>query len=118
MLCIGAGPLPPIDTSDALKIFEAFSYDKKTIDGSLQWILLQGIGEPVIVPQKDIPRSVSTVRKTHFHTSGRQKSHRFRYQEFRDMTNPKYNRSVRTRKRRAQIFDGARRPRAHCQCGI
>ena len=55
-----AGPLPSITHLDPLKIFEAFSYDKKIVDRSLNWILLRGIGNPVIVPQKDIPRSVLT----------------------------------------------------------
>ncbi|MEP7213664.1 MAG: 3-dehydroquinate synthase [Acidobacteriota bacterium] len=55
-----AGPLPSIAHLDPLKVFAAFSYDKKIVDRSLNWILLRGIGKPVIVPQKDIPKSVLT----------------------------------------------------------
>ena len=55
-----AGKLPPIANLDPLKVFEAFSYDKKIVDRSLRWILLRGIGKPVIVPQENIPQSVLT----------------------------------------------------------
>jgi 3-dehydroquinate synthase len=54
------GPLPSIAHLDPLRLFEAFSYDKKIVDRSLHWILLKGIGKPVIVPQKDIPKPVLT----------------------------------------------------------
>ena len=55
-----SGTLPSIAHLDPLNVLEAFSYDKKVVDRSLHWVLLQGIGKPVIVPQKDIPRSVLT----------------------------------------------------------
>jgi 3-dehydroquinate synthase len=54
------GTLPSIAHLDPLKLFEAFSYDKKIVDRSLHWILLKGIGKPVILPQKDIPKSALT----------------------------------------------------------
>lgn len=52
-----AGNLPAIGHIDPSGIFEAFNYDKKNIGNSLQWILLKGIGKPVIVPQTTIPNS-------------------------------------------------------------
>jgi len=60
-----AGVLPPIGHIDPSGIFEAFKYDKKNIANSLHWILLKGIGKPVIVPQSKIPSSVirSTIRE-------------------------------------------------------
>jgi 3-dehydroquinate synthase len=50
-----AGTLPSLTHIDPLKVLDALGYDKKIVDGSLRWILLRGIGEPVIVPQKEIP---------------------------------------------------------------
>lgn len=60
-----AGALPPIGHIDPSEIIEAFRHDKKTIGDSLQWILLRGIGKPVIVPGTEIPASLvaSTVKK-------------------------------------------------------
>lgn len=52
-----AGVLPPIGHIDPSEVFEAFKYDKKNIGSSLQWILLKGIGSPVIVSQENIPNS-------------------------------------------------------------
>jgi 3-dehydroquinate synthase len=51
-----AGPLPSIADIDAKRVFDAFRTDKKNIAGTLQMVLLKGIGKPVIVPQSDIPR--------------------------------------------------------------
>ena len=50
-----AGTLPPISNLDPRIIFETFKYDKKLVNNSLQWILLEGIGKPVIFPNSDIP---------------------------------------------------------------
>jgi 3-dehydroquinate synthase len=60
-----AGILPPIGGIDPSEILEAFKHDKKNIGDSLQWVLLRGIGNPVIVPGAEIPASLirSTVRK-------------------------------------------------------
>lgn len=60
-----AGKLPPIDKIDPSKVLDTFKYDKKLIGNSLQWILLNGIGKPVIVSQDKIPSSVvkATIRK-------------------------------------------------------
>lgn len=57
-----AGPLPAISHIDPSKVIEAFTYDKKQIGGSLSWILLRGIGRPVIVPGSQIP--ISKIRST------------------------------------------------------
>jgi len=51
------GALPPLDGIDAKEVFEAFKFDKKHLSGSLQMILLKGVGKPVIVTEKDIPRA-------------------------------------------------------------
>lgn len=53
-----AGKLPAISLIDPELVFETFKYDKKMVNDSLQWILLKGIGKPVIFPHKDIPKSV------------------------------------------------------------
>lgn len=52
-----AGDLPPIRKIDPSEVFETFKYDKKNIGNSVQWILLKGIGKPVIVSQSTIPDS-------------------------------------------------------------
>ena len=57
-----AGSLPAISSIDPLKLFEAFRHDKKQVGNSLQWVLLRGIGKPVIVPDTNIPRS--TIKAT------------------------------------------------------
>ena len=50
-----AGTLPALRGIDPLEVFETFSSDKKNIGDSLQWILLKGIGKPVIVKGSEIP---------------------------------------------------------------
>ena len=52
-----AGTLPPISNLDPRIIFETFKYDKKLVNNSLQWILLEAIGNPIIFPNSDIPHS-------------------------------------------------------------
>lgn len=54
----GVGPLPPLAEVDEKKVIEAFNFDKKNIVGSLQMVLLKGIGKPVIVDEKRIPKSL------------------------------------------------------------
>lgn len=51
------GPLPRMDDIDPREIFATFKYDKKRINDSVQWILLESIGRPVIVPHTKIPAS-------------------------------------------------------------
>ena len=53
--------LPTLAGIDGNEVFEAFKFDKKQLSGSLQMILLKGIGKPVIMTDKDIPRT--TVQK-------------------------------------------------------
>jgi 3-dehydroquinate synthase len=59
-----AGLLPPIGHIAPDVVFDAFRFDKKLVGKNLHWILLKAIGEPVIVPQNEIPsrliRSVTT----------------------------------------------------------
>ena len=57
-----AGKLPPLGSIDPQEVFEAFKFDKKHLDGSLQMVLLKGIGRPVIC--KDIsPPTIKSVLK-------------------------------------------------------
>jgi 3-dehydroquinate synthase len=51
-----AGKLPPIGHIAPDDVFDAFRFDKKLVGENLHWILLRGIGQPVIVPQNEIPR--------------------------------------------------------------
>lgn len=51
------GILPSLADIDSQEVFEAFRFDKKQVAGSLQMILLKGIGKPVIVSSSDIPKS-------------------------------------------------------------
>ncbi len=53
-----AGPLPRLANIEEREVFEAFRFDKKNIAGSLQMVLLKGIGKPVIINEKDIPPSI------------------------------------------------------------
>lgn len=54
------GKLPRVDDIPSKAIFEALKFDKKSTGGTLNWILLEGIGSPVIVPETDIPRDALT----------------------------------------------------------
>ena len=60
-----AGRLPGIGDIAPDTIFEAFKYDKKISVNGLSWILLNGIGRPVIVRERDIPKKplTSAVKK-------------------------------------------------------
>ncbi|MEO7540301.1 MAG: 3-dehydroquinate synthase [Pyrinomonadaceae bacterium] len=51
------GKLPPLKNIDPEKVLKAFRSDKKNLSGSLQMILLKGIGKPVILTENEIPRS-------------------------------------------------------------
>ena len=48
------GTLPPLGNIDTTEVIEAFRFDKKNLAGSLQMVLLKGIGRPVVVGQQDI----------------------------------------------------------------
>jgi 3-dehydroquinate synthase len=54
------GRLPRIADIAPESIYEAFKFDKKSADGKINWVLLKGIGHPVIISEKDIPRSALT----------------------------------------------------------
>ena len=54
----GVGYLPTLANIDSQEVFEAFRFDKKLVAGSLQMILLKGIGKPHIVSSSDIPETV------------------------------------------------------------
>ncbi len=56
------GPLPRLANIDGREVFEAFRFDKKHLAGSLQMVLLKGLGKPVIITTRDIPRS--SIQKT------------------------------------------------------
>jgi len=52
-----AGPLPPIDKIDPRNVFASFKYDKKLVNESLHWILLEKVGKPVIIPHSQVPQA-------------------------------------------------------------
>jgi 3-dehydroquinate synthase len=43
------GPLPRADQLDASQIIRALQHDKKSVDGRIKWVLLEGVGLPKIV---------------------------------------------------------------------
>jgi 3-dehydroquinate synthase len=43
------GPLPRADNLDINRIVRALKYDKKSVDGQINWVLLEGVGRPKIV---------------------------------------------------------------------
>ena len=51
-----AGRLPSTTGADERSILEAIKFDKKVTGSGLTWVLLNGIGRPVIVSAKDIPK--------------------------------------------------------------
>jgi 3-dehydroquinate synthase len=53
-----AGKLPKLANIDQKAVLEAFRFDKKWSAGSLQMVLIKGIGKPVIVNSKDIPKAL------------------------------------------------------------
>jgi 3-dehydroquinate synthase len=60
------GPLPSTKNIEIEKVVQAFSFDKKNIGQTLQWILLKRIGEPVIlsnteIPQKSLQKSLKKI---------------------------------------------------------
>ena len=62
-----AGTLPALAGIDQSEILKSFKYDKKQVGNSLHWVLLQGFGKPVIVPDTEIPKSaVLSTLKTVF----------------------------------------------------
>lgn len=53
-----AGNLPPTQNINVDKVIEAFSFDKKNVGSSLQWVLLEKIGQPIIVESRHINDSI------------------------------------------------------------
>ncbi|HJP92055.1 MAG TPA: 3-dehydroquinate synthase [Pyrinomonadaceae bacterium] len=43
------GPLPRADNLDTNEIIRALKHDKKSVDGQINWVLLEGVGRPKIV---------------------------------------------------------------------
>ncbi|HEY8410585.1 MAG TPA: 3-dehydroquinate synthase, partial [Pyrinomonadaceae bacterium] len=43
------GPLPRADHLDVNQIIRAVQHDKKSVDGQINWVLLEGVGRPKIV---------------------------------------------------------------------
>jgi 3-dehydroquinate synthetase len=54
------GPLPRADNLDVNQIIRALKHDKKSVDGQVNWVLLEGVGLPKIVEGKLI--SVKSLR--------------------------------------------------------
>jgi 3-dehydroquinate synthase len=52
------GKLPSTDNIEIKEIIEAFEFDKKSIDKTLQWILLREIGKPEIVNNEKISTEI------------------------------------------------------------
>lgn len=52
------GPLPPADTLDVNKIMKLVRHDKKSVNGEISWVLLEGIGLPKIVKGNEISPAV------------------------------------------------------------
>lgn len=50
------GNLPDASNISKIKILEAFAHDKKNINDSLQWILLEDIGKPILYNNSGIPK--------------------------------------------------------------
>ncbi len=51
------GKLPEMPDIDPREILDALKTDKKSVAESVNWILLKGIGKPVILSDKDVPRA-------------------------------------------------------------
>lgn len=51
------GQLPAADDLDVASIINAISRDKKSVRGAVQWVLLERIGRPRIVSNKEIDRA-------------------------------------------------------------
>lgn len=63
------GKLPSVKNIEIEKVVQAFSFDKKNIGQTLQWILLKRIGEPVILSSEEIsPKSFQKTLKKFLQT--------------------------------------------------
>ncbi len=52
------GTLPAADKIEIEEVIKAFAFDKKQMNDSLQWILLEAIGSPKILQSREIPDRV------------------------------------------------------------
>jgi 3-dehydroquinate synthase len=52
------GPLPTLGNIDSKQIVQSFKHDKKRVAGEVNWVLLNGIGSPQIVNEKEISQRV------------------------------------------------------------
>jgi 3-dehydroquinate synthase len=52
------GNLPSCQNIETEQVIRAFAFDKKNVGDSLQWILLEAIGKPKIVMNKEIPPDI------------------------------------------------------------
>ena len=52
------GPLPKADYLDVNEIMRSLQHDKKSVGGEINWVLLEDIGSPKIVPGNRISRNV------------------------------------------------------------
>ena len=55
-----AGNLPSTHDISPKEVLEAFAFDKKSTNDSLEWILLKNIGDPFIYNGKNIPPAILT----------------------------------------------------------
>ena len=54
-----AGRLPDVGGIGPEKILSALGADKKNLGDTVQWILLEGIGKPVIISQDQLPKGMA-----------------------------------------------------------
>jgi 3-dehydroquinate synthase len=52
------GPLPRADNLDVNRIIRALQHDKKSVDGQINWVLLEGVGRPKIIEGRLISSGV------------------------------------------------------------
>ena len=52
------GDLPPVNEIGFEAVFSALSNDKKSRGGSIDWVLLEGIGRPVIISDAKFPKGI------------------------------------------------------------
>jgi 3-dehydroquinate synthase len=67
------GKLPRADSLDTNQIIRALKHDKKSVAGKINWVLLEGIGSPKIVPGSEISAKLLRLSLRTGLQSGRQK---------------------------------------------
>jgi 3-dehydroquinate synthase len=68
------GQLPMANNLDVNQIMRALKHDKKSVAGQINWVLLEGIGSPRIVPGSEISAKLLRLSlRTGLKTPGRQK---------------------------------------------